>query len=308
MLMRVVFRLFHWGIVALIAATAFGAAPADAQVVVVVNGEPITNFDIEQRSKFIQLSTHKAPSRKEVLEELVDEKLKILGTRRYKLEATDKEVDTAYAAMAQRMRMNSEQLTQILGQQGIQPETLKSRIKAEIAWTQFIRGRYAGSFQIREKDVLEAMQKGNKGEGETTGFEYTIRPILFLVVRNSGEVVETRRREAEALRSRFKSCEEGVVMARSLKDVTVREPIVKMSSDLVPALREILDKTPVGTLTPPETTMQGVEIFALCARRETKVESTAKRETQTELLTETFNAQSKKLLQELRRGAMIEVK
>ena len=35
--------------------------PANAQVVVMVNGEPITNYDIEQRSKLMMLSTHKPP-------------------------------------------------------------------------------------------------------------------------------------------------------------------------------------------------------------------------------------------------------
>jgi peptidyl-prolyl cis-trans isomerase SurA len=294
-------------------AAAAALAPAAAQVVatqvvVVVNGEPITNFDIDQRAKFTALSTHKTPARKEVLDELVDEKLKVQVTRRYKLDITDKDVDSSYADMAQRMHMNTDQLTKILASNGIQPDTLKSRIRSEVAWTQFIRGRYAGSFQIREKDVLEAMQKGNKGESETTGYEYTIRPILFLVVQKSGESMESRRKEAEALRGRFQNCVQGVALARAMRDVTVRETIVKTSADLVPALREILDKTPVGTLTPPEVTAQGIQIFAVCNRRETKVDTQAKKETQSALLNETFNTQSKKLLQELRRSAMIEVK
>ena len=46
-----------------IAAALAMTARADAQtVVVIVNGDPITQFDVEQRSKLIQLSTHKAPA------------------------------------------------------------------------------------------------------------------------------------------------------------------------------------------------------------------------------------------------------
>jgi len=42
-----------------------------------VNGEPITNYDIEQRIKLTQLSTQKASSRQEVIDELINEKVKI---------------------------------------------------------------------------------------------------------------------------------------------------------------------------------------------------------------------------------------
>ena len=55
------------------------AAPAQrkAQVVALVNGEPITALDIAQRTRLIQLSTQKIPSRQEVLDELIDDKLKV---------------------------------------------------------------------------------------------------------------------------------------------------------------------------------------------------------------------------------------
>ena len=44
----------------LIVVAAAAAAAVAQQVVVIVNGEPITALDIEQRSKLIQLTTHKA--------------------------------------------------------------------------------------------------------------------------------------------------------------------------------------------------------------------------------------------------------
>src|ERR1700757_4385750 len=55
-----------------------GAPPLHAQsVAVMVNGEPITDYDIEQRSKLLFLSTHKKPTRQEVIDELIDDKVKI---------------------------------------------------------------------------------------------------------------------------------------------------------------------------------------------------------------------------------------
>src|SRR5712691_13311910 len=89
------------------------------QVVVIVNGEPITALDVEQRSKLTQLSTHKVPPRQEVIDELINEKLKVREARKWGLEVSDSEVDQAYASMASRMRMTADQLTQQLAKGGL---------------------------------------------------------------------------------------------------------------------------------------------------------------------------------------------
>jgi hypothetical protein len=109
-----------------------------------------------------------------------------------------------------------------------------------------------------------------QAEGGEVGYDYTLRPILFVVQRGDTAFQAARRKDAEALRARFTARDSGLLFARSMRDVAVREPITKNSSDLVPALRQVLDKTEVGHLTPPETTSQGVELFALCEKKETK--------------------------------------
>ena len=59
-------------LVAAILLAAIGcSAPARAQtIVVMVNGEPITNMDIEQRSKLNFMTTHKQQNRQDVINEL----------------------------------------------------------------------------------------------------------------------------------------------------------------------------------------------------------------------------------------------
>ena len=56
------------------------------------------------------------------------------------------------------MRITPEQLTKSLESQGIRPDTLKARIKAEMVWTSLVRGRYKESLQVGEKDVAAAVQ------------------------------------------------------------------------------------------------------------------------------------------------------
>jgi peptidyl-prolyl cis-trans isomerase SurA len=280
--------------------------PALAQhVVVLVNGEPVTALDIEQRGKFYQLS-HKTMTRQELLDELINEKLKIHEARRFKLVASDSDVDGAFANMASRFSMNSQQLTDTLTKAGSSAGSLKSRIRAETVWGQLVRGRFQSTLQVGEKDVLNAIETRKKDDKDA-GYEYTLRPILFIVAKGSPPAAfDMRRREAEALKSRFQSCDEGIGFARALKDVAVRQAVVRTSADLPAALRGLLDGMQVGRLTTPDQTPNGIELFALCGKKETKADTPVKREMREEIFAERFQTQANRYLQEIRRGAMIE--
>jgi peptidyl-prolyl cis-trans isomerase SurA len=301
------------GTIMIAAACVFAALAAPSRalaqhVVLIVNGEVITDYDIDQRTKFQMLSTHKTPPRQEVIEELIDEKLKVQIARRYKLDITDSDVDSSYADMAKRMHLSADQLTQTLAQNGIDAKTLKARVRADLNWQYIIRGKFQSSLQVSEKSVLDEIETQKKSEGGEVGYDYTLRPILFVVPRGNAALQESRRKDAEALRARFSTCDTGLLFARSLRDVAVREPITKNSSELVPALRQILDKTEVGHLTPPETTAQGIEVFALCEKKETKSDTPEKRQARDKIFSEQFQAKAKNYLRELRRQAMIERK
>jgi peptidyl-prolyl cis-trans isomerase SurA len=282
-------------------------SPLHAQtVVVMVNGEPITNYDIEQRSKLTFLTTHKPADRKQVINELIDEKVKIKEGKKFGVDPTSSDIDQSYAAMSSRMRITPEQLTKSLESQGIRPDTLKARMKAEMVWTSLIRGRYRESLQVGEKDVAAAVQV-NGNEKETDAFEYKMQPIVLIVPRGSAPAaIEARHKEAEALRSRVQTCEEANAYFKSMQNAAIRETVTKTSADIPPVLREVLDKTPIGHLTPPEVTKQGVEMVALCARKPTTVDTPKKKEIRDKMYAQKYEAKSQSYLQEVRKAAMIE--
>jgi peptidyl-prolyl cis-trans isomerase SurA len=292
----------------LVAAAAASSTARAQQVLMIVNGDVITAYDVEQRMKFVQLSTHKPGVRSEVIDELIDDKLKVQFGRRYKIELPDSEIDAQFAEMGNRMHMTPEQLTQALAQGGVDAATLKAKIRSDTVWQNIVRGKYQGDFQIREKDILAAIQTDKPDEKNQVGYEYRLRPILFLVPHGAAQITEARQKDAEALRGRFTDCDSGLKYARTLRDVAVRDVIVKSSSDLPPVLRDVLDKTEIGHLTAPEVTPQGVELFALCERKETKEDTPEKRQAREKLFTEKFQAKAKQLLRELRKQAMIERK
>ena len=285
------------------------AGPACAQLVAaMVNGEPITTFDIEQRSKFIQLSAHTAPSRKDVLDQLIDEKLKVQEAGRYNMDAPKPDIERGMSNMAGRAGMNLEQFTQVLAARGVKIDTIRSRMRAEIAWNNLLRARFPATLAVEDADVRDAVEK--KGGGaETVAYDYRLRQILFIVPKGSPQsVIESRIRDAEALRSRFEDCQNGFGLARSMRDVAVRDPVRRSSADLPDNLREVLNSTPVGKLTKPEITAQGVAVFAVCEKSQNPTDTPEKRAARNQLFQTRFEARSKKYIAELRRTGMIEIK
>jgi len=97
-----------------LAAMLASVLPARAQVVAIVNGEPITEVDIQQRTRLDELSTQKKPARQEVLDELIDDKLKVQLSKRYIAEVPKREIETAYANMARRVGMTPAQFGKMI--------------------------------------------------------------------------------------------------------------------------------------------------------------------------------------------------
>ncbi len=286
-----------------------GLMSAEAQsIVVMVNGDPITDYDVEQRMKLDFLSTHKQQSRQEVINELIDDKVKIKEGKKFGVEPTASDVDQSFAGMGSRMRLSAEQLTKSLESQGVRPETLKSRIKAEIVWTSLVRGRYKEKLIVGEKDVAAAVAAaGGDADQQGQAFEYKLQPVVLIVPKGSPQsAYETRHKDAETLRSRVQSCQDANTYFRSMQNAAIKEIVVKTSADIPPNLRKVLDDTPIGHLTPPEVTKQGVEMVALCARTPTTVDTPKKRQIREEMYTKKYEETSKAYLQEVRKAAMIE--
>jgi len=287
------------------------AAPSvsRAQVAVIANGLPITEYDIQQRMKLVASSTHKPPSRQEVINELIDDRLKLSRAKYYGFEIGNDEVENAFNGMATRQHITPQQFSQVLEHAGISPNTIKARIRAELTWQQLIRGKYNASLQVGDSDIANALKERNESDKPTAGYVYTLYPVTIVIPRGSGEaIIAAKRGEAENLRGRFSSCNEGLALARSLRDVAVREPINRSSADLTPQLRELLGNMQVGRLTTPETTPQGLQMFAVCSKKESTSDSPLKREMREQIFSKRFESESKKYLDEIRKSAMIEYK
>ncbi|MBR0776130.1 SurA N-terminal domain-containing protein [Bradyrhizobium diazoefficiens] len=283
-------------------------APSRAQsIVVMVNGDPITDFDIEQRTKLDQLTTQKTPSRQEVINELIDDRVKLKEGKKFGVDPGVADVNSSYEGMAQRMRISSEQLTKSLESKGVRPETLKTRMKAEMVWTSLVRGRYKERLLVGDKDVADKVKAEGGDKLQIEGTEYKMQPIVLIVPRGSSPAfLETRQKEAETYRSRVASCEEANSLFRSTPNATIRDTVTKTTAELPEALRKVLDELPIGHLTAPEVTKAGIEMVVLCSRKPTLIDTPKKREIKEKMFSEKYEKTQKAYLAEIRKAAMIE--
>jgi len=284
-------------------------ARAQEEVVVLVDGEPITSLDVQQRMKFMQLSTHKVPTRQEAIDSLIDQLLELREAKRYDIAPTDADVNSAFDNVASHMGVDAQKLTQLLRNGGASAETLKLQLKAQIAWTSLVRGRYKASLEIPDSDIEAELKLHGSDQKSDVGYEYTMRPIILVVPHGSPDAAyEARKRDADALRGRFTNCNDGIAFAQGLPEVAVRDPVYKSSADLPQQLRDILDNTDIGHLTPPEQTDEGIQMFAVCSRKESKTDTPEARKLRDEMFQKKFGAKAQRYLADLRRQAMIEYK
>ena len=299
-------RLTYFGFAAMaFAAPALMPAPASAQVAAVVNGEPITSLDITERQK-IHKGSNKNVSRKEVLEELIEYKLKLQIAQRANITPTDAEVNRAFATLAQRSGRSVAAFEQALQQSGLDPVRLKIRVKSDLAWQQYIQAN-AGNIIVRDADLVAAMNaRGQNMQLKST--QYTMRQVIFVVRRNAPDTQRlARAKEAESLRVRVTSCEQIAGLAREYTEVVVKEPVRRLSTDLAPALQKLLESLPDGRMTPPEVTTNGVEVVGICDRREVPADISSNRELRNELLGQRVQAYEKRLLDKMRQTSIIQI-
>lgn len=292
-----------------VAATTLAIPSVQAQtaIKVVVNDQAITSYDIAQRARLIQLTSGSKNATQAATQELIDDALKLSEAKRMRVNVTDKEVDEAFASIAERLKMGPAQLSKALSGSGVNPATLRSRLKAQIAWSQLVRQQFQRNVSIGEQDVIRALREKEDSADKKTTVEYSLARIVFVVPANApaGRAAQ-RQKEAEALRGRFNGCEQGLEFAKALPEVVVQPTFQRLGADLTPQIVEILEATGVGRLTPPEKSESGYDVIAVCNRREISSDYAARQDMQAELRTAEGEVVSRRYLRDVRANAVIE--
>ena len=286
------------------------ASPSLAQssIRVKVDDQPITSYDIQQRTRLLQM-TGVPGGQKAATEELVDETIQFIEAAKMSVSVSEGRVNAAVDEIAARVQMTPDSLAAALKGEGVDIATLKRRIRAQMVWAQLvqIRTQMRGG-SVKGSDITAAMFEESGGKGDIKTTEYTLRPIIFVVPKgSSGGYDAQRRREAEAFRSRFGGCEAVGEQVRQLKEVVVRPTIRRTSEELrgSPDGRDV-QEVGAGKLTRPQRSDDGYVMLAVCTAREIQSNAAARVQAENKLIMELNKDLGKDYMAELRKKSLIE--
>lgn len=291
------------------AACSFGAVlllwppPVRAQeIVATVNGAPITSWDITEREKLLRAMRQPA-TYDDALNSMIDDLLKLGETQKFKITVSSRDIGQQLAIEANGMHMAPTALMAALQHAGVSEQHIKDHFSADLQFNMMVQAYNKGVDPSEEAIRSEIAKDGGKS---AAGIDYKLHQVIFtLHGKNIIAEAQDRIKVAEQLRARFDNCADGLPIARAMDNVAVKDEIIRNSLQISDQLKDLLDKTPVGHLTPPERTADGIEMIAVCSKGASTDETTIRKEVSQRLLSAEIKADAARRLTELRSYAVI---
>lgn len=170
------------------------AAQAQARsegIAAVVNQDAISMTDLNDRI-FMVMASSGLPRTEEirdkltgqVLNDLVNEQLKVQEAKRNNLEVTDSEIQNGLVTLAKQNNLTPEQFAQVMQHQGISRATVERQIRAEIGWSKVIQQVMRPKVNVTDSDIDEYIAQLQNAKGKS---EYLLAEIFLPVNAESPE-------------------------------------------------------------------------------------------------------------------------
>lgn len=230
----------------------------------IVNGVPITTYDLQRRIAFLRLQQRGGNATQVAADELIDQVLHNQETKRLRITVLDQQVNDAYKNFASSNKLSVSQLDSILAQSGVTRDHFKDFIRAQMAWNQAVQARSRAT-GANTQDALRAMMKSGE---QPTATEYVLQQVIFVVPeRDRGRLLAKRRQEAQQIRNRYSGCESARELVKGMIDVTVRNLGRVLEPELPPDWADAVKAAKQGGATKVRDTQRGVEFIGICSTR-----------------------------------------
>lgn len=282
-----------------------GTASA-ASIVVLVNDDPVTEYDVSQRLTLIRLTSQGKGNRQQALDELIEERLKQQAADSMGISASESEVEQAFGQIASRVKLSPDELSRALRQSGVNPDTLRRRLRADLAWRDVVRAQMRRQVNIADSQVQAEISKRGD-EAKAASYQYTLQPVIFVVPEGSSAGYKRERmQQASRFSSQFPGCDAAREAAKSFRDTVVQERVRRSSTELPDDMKEMLASIQINGATRPEEVENGVRVLGVCQREEVIDTAAAQKEIRAEMLNDEGQRLSRRLLIDLKQGAVIE--
>ena len=137
-------------------------------VIVSIDNSIITDLDINKEINFLKFinkdQTNNNPElfKKEIINSLIDRKIKDIETNYFKIEVSEKEIENNLYNYLERMKINNEILNSFYNQNEIEKDYLKNIIRIDMKWTKLIRQVYESRLNVNLTEVNRELEKEQK--------------------------------------------------------------------------------------------------------------------------------------------------
>ena len=149
-----------------------GALPSVVKATAIVNGEVITQTDIDQRLALLAIANN-APIppneidrlRQQVLSNLIDETLQIQAAQAEEIEITQADIDKTVERVASNVKQTPDQMADYLKSRGSSIRSIRRQIQGEIAWRRLQSKKIESGVSVGDEEVQAVIDKLNASKG-----------------------------------------------------------------------------------------------------------------------------------------------
>ena len=134
-------------------------------VIVSIDNTIITDLDINKEINFLkfinkdQAVNNPELFKKEIVNSLIDRKIKDIETNYFKIEVTEKEIEINLYNYLEKIKINNEILNSFYNQNQIEKDYLKNIIKIDMKWSKLVRQLYESRLNVNLTEVNKELEK-----------------------------------------------------------------------------------------------------------------------------------------------------
>ena len=187
--------------------TLFGnGMPSVIKATAIVNGEVITQTDIDQRLALLAIASGGAiPAdeverlRAQMLRNLIDETLQIQAAKAAEIKITPADIDKTVARVAANVKQSPDQMADYLKSQGSSIRSIRRQIEGEMAWTRLQRAKIESQVSVGDDEVKSVIDRLNASKGTE---EFRVGEIFLSANRdNQPQVLANANKVLEQLKA-----------------------------------------------------------------------------------------------------------
>lgn len=246
---------------------------ATMRIVAVVNGDVITNRDVDNRARLFALSANLPLSpdtlnrlKPQILRQLIDEKLRMQAVQKARIVVHDAQIADAIHQIEARNGMPAGALRAKFAADGVSLETLIDQIRTQIGWNEYLREKLGERIKVSPADIAQQKAVLQAQNGQT---EFRIGEI-FIPIETAASAADTQRFAQTVITELRNGAPFSVVAAEFSQDQSALQGgdlgWVTLNQ-LDPEVAKVVQEMPAGAVSNPIEVPGGLSIVTLAGKR-----------------------------------------